>query len=252
MSANLPPVEASLVDHVLELTINRPDARNALDANVGSALTTNLARADSDTEVLVVLLTGSGDKSFCAGMDLKAFAAGADLSRVGTALEALRNCSKPVVAAVNGAALAGGFELLMLCDLVVAADHAVFGIPEVKRGLLAAGGATRLPARIPIAIALELGLTGDAIDAKTAAHWGLVNSVVDGAVLLDTARELAARIAANAPLAVQATKRLMVDELGCGDPEAVRTQAGRLFRTADAVEGARAFAERRPAQWLGQ
>ncbi|WP_375501555.1 enoyl-CoA hydratase-related protein [uncultured Jatrophihabitans sp.] len=245
-------VLTAVLDNIMEITINRPEARNALNGAVGAGLAASVTRAVADPDVLAVILTGAGERSFCAGMDLKAFSGGSDLSDVGAALAALRDCPKPIIGAVNGAALAGGFELLMLCDLVVAAEHATLGIPEVKRGLLAAGGATRLPSRIPLAIALELGLTGDPVDASGAARWGLVNRVVPLPELMTAARAMAARIVTNAPLAVQATKALMLGELGGGHPDAVRARAAVLFRSADAREGARAFAERRSAKWTGR
>src|SRR5215207_2059571 len=177
---------------VLILTLNRPEAGNSLNPAVGDALVDALQSAASDPDVRTVIVTGAGEKIFCAGMDLKAFAAGADMSSVGAGLRLLAECPKPVIAAVNGQALAGGFEVMMRCDLVVAADHARFGLPEVKRGLVAAGGGTRLPRRIPLQIALELGLTGEPMSAQRALELGVVNRVVPGAGVMSTAMQLAA------------------------------------------------------------
>ncbi|MFT3853388.1 MAG: enoyl-CoA hydratase-related protein [Ilumatobacteraceae bacterium] len=239
-------------DAVLLVTLNRPEAGNALDPETGQGICDAFAQATADDEVRAIVVTGAGPKIFCAGMDLKAFAAGADMAPVGRGLDALDSCPKPVIAAVNGMALAGGFEVAMRCDLIVAADHARFGIPEVKRGLVAAGGGTRLPSRIPLAIALEMGLTGDPIDAARAAQLGIVNRVVPAAEVLGAALELAGRITANGPLAVQATKRLMYDEVGPGDPKHVATTVAPVFASEDAKEGATAFAEKRPPVWRGR
>ena len=202
------------VNEALILTIDRPEARNSLNAAVGEGLVAALSVASEEVGVRTVVLTGSGTGTFCSGLDLKALAAGEDLSPVGHALDAVRSCPKPVIAAINGSCLAGGFELMMLCDLVIAAEEAMFGLPEVKRGLLAAGGGTRLPKRLPLAIALEIGLTGDPISANEAKRWGLVNQVVDGNQLRLAVVAMSERIAANGPLAVQATKALMRAELG--------------------------------------
>ena len=198
------------------------------------------------------MITGAGEKIFSAGMDLKAFAAGEDMTAVGEGLRILNECLKPVIAAVNGIAVAGGFEVMMRADLVVAADHAKFGIPEVTRGLVAAGGGTRLPTRIPLQIALEFGLTGDTFSAQRALELGLVNRVVPGAGVLTTALELAARINRNGPLAVQATKRLMREEVGPDNSERVMEISGPVFASADAREGATAFAEKRAPVWKGK
>lgn len=240
----------------LVVTINRPERRNALDPAAMSGIGRALVGAAADNGVRAVVLTGAGDRAFCAGMDLKAFAEGGisvdDLPKPG--LEVLTSAvfPKPVIAAVNGPALAGGFELMSACDLVVAAEHATFGIPEVKRGLVAAGGGTRLPRRIPLAIALEMGLTGEPLDAARALALGLVNRVVPAGEVLDTALGLAAAVAANGPLAVTATKELMWAEVaGMGLPE-IMDRVKHVFASEDAQEGARAFAERRPPVWHGR
>ena len=238
--------------NTLVVTLDRPEAGNALDPATGSELTAIFANAADDDDVRAIVLTGAGEKIFCAGMDLKAFASGADLSPLIGGINALRTCAKPLIAAVNGAALAGGFEVMMHCDLVVAAEHARFGLPEVKRGLVAGGGGTRLPSRIPLAIALEIGLTGDAIDAHRALALGLINAVVPAADVMPEALALAARIAANGPLAVRVTKQLMRAEIGTGDDAAVSAAVGPVFASADAREGAVAFAEKRQPVWSGR
>ena len=245
-------VVAELHDGALVLTLNRPEAGNSLNGAVGQGLVDALTDAATNPEVRTIIITGAGEKVFCAGMDLKAFAAGEDLAAVGAGLNMLSSCPKPVIAAVNGHAVAGGFEVMMRCDLVVAADHARFGIPEVKRGLVAAGGGTRLPRRIPLAVALELGLTGETVLASRALELGLINRVVPAAEVMTAALALAALINANGPLAVQATKRLMLEELG-DDPSAhVGQVVGPVFASADAREGAIAFAQKRPPVWTGQ
>jgi enoyl-CoA hydratase len=245
-------VDIELRDAALVVTINRPEAGNALNPAVGAGLVEAFTRAATDDAVRVVVLTGAGEKIFSAGMDLKAFAAGEDMTTVGQGMAALQGCKKPLIAAVNGMAVAGGFELMLGCDLVVAAEHARFGIPEVKRGLVAAGGGTRLPSRVPMAIALEMGLTGDTIDAARALALGLVNQVVPAAELLDAALALAARITVNGPLAVMATKQLMYEDLGPSDPARVGTVVAPVFSSADAREGATAFAQKRPPVWQGR
>ena len=236
----------------LVVTINRPEAGNSLNPAVGQGLVDALTDAASDPAVRTVVITGAGEKIFSAGMDLKAFAAGEDMTAVGEGLRILNECLKPVIAAVNGIAVAGGFEVMMRADLVVAADHAKFGIPEVTRGLVAAGGGTRLPTRLPLQIALEFGLTGDTFSAQRALELGLVNRVVPGAGVLTTALELAARINRNGPLAVQATKRLMREEVGPDNSERVMEISGPVFASADAREGATAFAEKRAPVWKGK
>jgi enoyl-CoA hydratase len=245
-------VTAELSNGVLVVTINRPEAGNSLNPAVGQGLIDALGDAAENPEVRTVIVTGAGDKIFCAGMDLKAFAAGEDMSAVGAGLALLSKFPKPLLAAVNGHAMAGGFEVMMRADLVVAADHAKFGIPEVKRGLVAAGGGTRLPTRIPLQVALEMGLTGEPITAARALELGLINRVVPAADVMATALALAALIAANGPLAVQATKRLMLEEVGPDTAAHVRTVTAHVFSSADAREGATAFAEKRPAVWTGK
>jgi enoyl-CoA hydratase/carnithine racemase len=240
------------LEGILTITLNRPEAGNALNPALGEALSSELARALADDEVRVVIMTGAGEKIFCAGMDLKAFAAGENVAPVGRALQQLATFPKPVIAAVNGHALAGGFEVMMKCDLVVVAEGARLGIPEVKRGLVAAGGGTRLPRRVPLQVALEMGLTGEPITAQRALELGLVNRVVPAAEVLDAARTLASLITANGPLAVTATKRLMIEEIGPDTGEHVMRETAAVFASNDAREGAVAFAEKRPPVWTGR
>ncbi|MFJ8816447.1 crotonase/enoyl-CoA hydratase family protein [Amycolatopsis thermoflava] len=241
-------------DAVTVVTINRPEARNALDAETMAGIGEALVAAEQDDDVRAVVLTGAGDRAFCAGMDLRAFAAGGavvDESRPGLEVFTERVYPKPVIAAVNGTAVAGGFELVLACDLAVVADHAKFGLPEVKRGLVAAGGGTNLPRRIPLALALELALTGETFDAARAAELGLVNRVVPGDQVLGEALALAATIARNGPLALRVTKELMLAQAqGAGRAEIAAATAP-VFASADAKEGAIAFAEKREPRWTG-
>jgi enoyl-CoA hydratase len=245
--------------HVLVLTLNRPEARNALSPALLGALSDVLRAAADDDDTRAVVLTGAGQKAFCAGMDLRAFSEARQSGGGDVAFDALMwfykgEFAKPVIAAANGHAIAGGLELLLAADLVVAADHATFGIAEVKRGLFAAGGGTTLSARIPLAVALEMGLTGDAIDATRAADVGLINRVVPADRVLEAAVELAERIAANGPLAVQVTKKLL-RHAALVDPQrgwAGADDVAAVFNSQDAVEGATAFVEKRPPQWTGR
>jgi enoyl-CoA hydratase/carnithine racemase len=245
-------VLSELTNNVLVITLNRPEAGNALNGALSEGLSNALTEAAENDDVRTIVVTGAGEKIFCAGMDLKAFAAGEDIAKIGMGFAALRNCKKPLIAAVNGHALAGGFEVVMMCDLVVSVDSARFGIPEVKRGLFAAGGGVRLPARIPLAIALEMGLTGDPIDAARAKELGLINQVVPAVELRDAALALAARVSANGPLAVQATKQLMLDEIGNGNPSLMGELQKKVFTSEDAKEGATAFAQKRAPEWKGR
>ncbi len=239
------------------LTLNRPEARNAINRAAALALEEALAAADADDEVRAIVLTGAGDKAFSAGMDLKAFAAGelpfTDHGFAGIVTHVL---AKPVIAAVNGPALAGGFEIVLSCDLVVAADTAIFGIPEAQRGLVAgAGGLVRLPRRIPLAQALELALVADPISAARASELGLVNRVVPASELVDTAVALGERIARNAPLAVATSKRVIRETVDLPEADAwpINDAAfAAIGASADALEGAVAFAEKRPPRWTGR
>jgi len=197
------------------LRLNRPEARNALNAELIGALGAALVAAETDPDVRCVILTGTGDRAFCAGMDLRSFAAeGSPRLRAGEGAAGYARFTRgeigvPVVGAANATAVAGGFEVLLGCDVVVASDRAVFGLPEVKRGLFAAGGGVFISTRIPLAIALELTLTGDPISADRALALGLVNVVVPPAEVMDAALRMAERIARNGPLALRATKELV-------------------------------------------
>lgn len=245
------------IGHVEVLTINRPEARNAINLATAQALSTALDELEVDDDCWVVVLTGSGDKAFSAGMDLKAFASGEfPITEKGFGGITKRDFPKPLIAAVNGSALAGGFEIMLSCDLVVAADHAKFGIPEVARGLVAgAGGLIRLPKRVPMAVALELALTAEPIDAAKALSIGLINRVVPSASLRDEALALAERIAKNAPMAVRVSKQVMRDAAERAEAEAwsINDAAfGAIGQSADAMEGAIAFAEKREPNWTGK
>ena len=242
------------------LTINRPEARNAVNGAVSKAFAAAFDDLENDDGCNVVIVTGAGDKAFCAGMDLKAFAAGeaGDImgARGGFGGIAQRDFPKPMIAALNGSALAGGCEIMLSCDLVVAVEGAMIGIPEVKRGLLAgAGGLFRLPKRIPRAIALELALTGDPIDAQRALAIGLINRVVPPAELMTAALALAGTIAENAPLAVRGSKKVMLEAGEVPDAEGWAISNAALppvFSSSDAMEGAVAFAEKRKPVWTGK
>lgn len=247
--------------HVAVITLNRPQALNAVNSRLAAELGAALERLDADPDLRVGVLASSTDRAFCAGADLKALAAGQPVHdpahpEWGFAGIARHNVVKPLVAAVEGGAFGGGMEILLACDLVIAGAGASFALPEVTRGLLAgAGGLVRLPGLVPPRAALEAALTGDAISAATAAGWGLVNRVVPHGRALTEAMTLAARIAENAPLAVQASKRLIrAAGSGLKDTELWRRNAAEIdhiFATADAAEGMSAFAERRPPRWQG-
>ena len=249
-----------LVEHrgaVQVIVINRPEARNALNGAVAAGIRDAVDELDGLDELRAGVLTGAGG-TFSSGMDLKAFLGGEVPSFPGRGLCGITQTPprKPLVGAAEGWALAGGFELLLACDLVVAGASARFGVPEVKRSLVAgAGGALLLAKRVPRALALELLLTGDPIDAARAADIGLVNRVVPEGGALEAAVELAERIAANGPLAVMATKQIALSG-GDWPPEQCWDQAAALtaavFASQDAREGARAFAEKRAPVWRGR
>lgn len=229
--------------HVLVVTLNRPEVRNALNDALMDELSAVLRAADADPNVRVIVLTGAGTV-FCAGLDLKAFAGGGGIK--GLVWFFHKGVATPVIAALNGSALAGGFELMLACDLVVAAEDAMLGMTEVKRGLFAGGGGTVLPARVPASVAMELGLTGDPITTARGYEIGLVNRVVPAGRVRAEALGLAQRIAGNGPLGVAMTKKLMRKSRW---PDAAEVDA--VFRSRDALEGARAFAERRSPMWKG-
>ncbi len=242
-------------DGILIVTINRPEAKNAMTMAAAQGISAAMDRLEAEADLRVAILTGAGG-TFCSGMDLKGFLRGERPSVEGRGFGALSQWtpSKPVIAAVDGYALAGGMELALSCDLIVANSGAKFGIPEAKRGLAAAaGGLIKLPRQIPPRIAMELALTGDFIDAARAFALGFVNRVVDGPAI-DGAKELARSIAANGPLAVAATKQVVRNSFLWSDDEMWDKQQailGNLFATNDAREGATAFAEKRKPNWTG-
>lgn len=253
--ANEPEVLVEQRDRILIITINRPKAKNAVNSAVANGLAAAVDRLDNETGLSVGILTGAGG-SFCAGMDLKAFARGELPIVEGRGMGFTeRPPVKPLIAAVEGYALAGGTELALATDLIVASKDSAFGIPEVKRGLVAGGGGLlRLPQRIPSAIAMELALTGENLSAERAHALGLVNVLADPGGALDAAIELAQKIAANGPLAVAVTKRIIVESRGWS-PEEMFAEQNKLlapvFSSHDAKEGAIAFAEKRPPKWTG-
>ncbi len=244
------------------LRINRPEARNSLNPAVITGIGVGLQEADDDPGVGAVIITGTGDRAFCAGMDLRGFATTggtrSESEQAGAAgyQRFIREGTvKPVIAAANGTAVAGGFELLLACDMAVAAANAQFGLPEVKRALFPAGGGIFLSRKIPPAIALELMLTGDYMDADRAYTLGLINRVVPTDQVMDEAVALAERITVNGPLAIRAIKRLAraATTLPPAEAWALQTEAHpQVFGSADAKEGATAFIEKRPPVWQGR
>ncbi|MFX1760379.1 MULTISPECIES: crotonase/enoyl-CoA hydratase family protein [Rhodococcus] len=250
-------VLTEFADGVAVFTLNRPEAKNAVNLEVSEALAAAIDEFEARPDLTIGILTGAGG-TFCAGMDLKAFARGEKPSIPGRGFGGITEAppSKPLIAAVEGWALAGGCELALSADLIVASRDAKFGIPEVKRGLAAAaGGLLRLPKILPYPLAMELAITGDPLTAEVAHHHGLVNRVTEPGEALTVAKELAARVAANGPLAVKATKQVVAMAAGYTDPDAFvaqRTFIDPVFASADAKEGARAFAEKRAPVWKGE
>jgi enoyl-CoA hydratase len=242
---------------VLVMTINRPERRNAMDGAAARALASALDRLDADDSVAVGVLTGAGG-TFCAGMDLKAFLDGDLPDLPGRGMGGLTEAppGKPLIAAVEGWALAGGFEIVLACDLVVAAEGARFGLPEVKRALVAGGGGVlHLSRQLPHAAAMELLLTGDPIGATRAYELGLINRVVPDGTALADALAYAETIAANGPLAVRVTKQIarrVYDWSSTDQWTAQRELMARVFASDDAREGAAAFAEKRAPRWTGR
>jgi enoyl-CoA hydratase len=244
-------------DGVLVVTINRPEVRNAVNLATATAIAAAMDELDARDDLTAGVLTGAGP-AFCTGMDLAAFLAGERPSHPvrGFAGIVERPAEKPLIAAVEGYAVAGGFEIVLACDLVVASTEAVFGLPEVRRGLVAAGGGLlRLPTRVPYQLAAEWALTGGFVPASRAAEAGLVNRLTEPGGALPAALDLAAAIAANGPLAVRATKRILTESRGWPADEAFARQreiSEPVRSSADAKEGATAFREKRPPVWQGR
>jgi len=238
--------------NVLVITLNRPDAKNSINTDLALGLSAAIEHLDSDPKLAVGVLTGAGN-SFCSGLDLKAFAK--EGAPKGLARFLKTGAKKPLIAAIEGVALAGGLEVALTCDLLIAAKDACFGIPEARVGLFAAGGALlRLPQRMPYGVAMELALTGAHINAEEAHAHGLVNRLTEPNSALDEALALAERIAANAPLSLKATKSLMQRALDLPEAEFWSTQlelVNEVFRSSDAQEGAKAFAQKRAPEWSG-
>lgn len=249
-------VIVAVEDGVMLITINRPEAKNSVNLAVAKGIAAAMEELDSNDEIRAAILTGA-EGTFCSGMDLKAFVTGELPIIEGRGFAGLVEAPprKPLIAAVEGFAFAGGFELAISCDMIVSAGNAKFGIPEVKRGLVAgAGGLLKLPRQIPRRVAMELALTGDAIDAQRAYDLGLINRVVEAGTALATARELADKIAANGPMAVLASKQIMNESEEWSSEDMFKKQndiALPVFASKDAIEGATAFAEKRPPKWRG-
>jgi enoyl-CoA hydratase len=249
-------VLTAVEDGILIVTINRPEAKNAINKAAAVGISAAMDRLEVENDLRCAILTGAGG-TFCSGMDLKGFLRGESPSIEGRGFGGLSQWTpkKPVIAAVDGYALAGGMELALSCDLIVANAGARFGIPEAKRGLAAAaGGLIRLPRQIPPRIAMELALTGDFIDAARAYELGFINRIVEGPAI-EGAKELARRIAENGPLALIASKAIVRDSHGWTEAEMWDKQAAYIvpvFTSQDAREGAAAFAEKRKPNWQGK
>jgi enoyl-CoA hydratase len=250
------PVRAERVGGVLVITIDRPGARNAIDTRTAEHLAEAMDLLDEDPTLIAGVLTGAGG-TFCAGMDLKAFLRGErpSIGARGFAGFVEQPPEKPLIAAVEGYALAGGFEMVLACDLIVAARDAEFGLPEVQRGLVAAaGGLMRLPARVPYHQAMQWALTGERVPAYRAAELGLINRLTDRGGALAAALDLATTISGNGPLAVRATKRVITSASDWTTADAFHRQreiTEPVRASGDAQEGARAFAEKRAPRWQG-
>lgn len=250
-------VLTSVEDGVLIITLNRPKAKNAVNKALAEAVAAALDELDSNDELRVAIITGAGG-TFCSGMDLKAFVTGETPNIPGRGFAGLTEASpkKPLIAAVEGYALAGGLEVAISCDMIVAADSSMFGIPEAKRGLAAAaGGLVKLPRQIPSRVAMELALTGDFISAERAHQLGLINHVVPEGTALEAAKALAAKIAANGPLAVAKSKEVIQNQSDWSLGDMFKNQndiVNPVFVSEDAIEGATAFAEKRAPNWKGK
>jgi enoyl-CoA hydratase len=250
-------VLVEVADGIGIITINRPEARNAVNEAVARGVAAAIDEFDSRRDITSLIITGAGG-TFCAGMDLKGFLAGENSMAGGRGFGGIthRPPAKPVIAAVEGYALAGGFEIVLSCDLVVASEEAMFGLPEVSRGLVAgAGGLFRLPRRIPYHLAMEIALTGARVPAQRLNAAGLINRLVPAGEALGQARALAAELGRNAPLSLTATKRIVAESADWPLSESFDRQddiVRPVFTSADAMEGAAAFAEKRPPVWRGE
>jgi enoyl-CoA hydratase len=251
------PVLTERRGNVLIITLNRPEVRNAVDGAVAAGIAAALDELDADKELSVGILTGAGG-FFCAGMDLGAFVKGESpwFGDRGFAGIAQRSARKPLIAAIEGFAVAGGFEIALSCDLLVAATGAKLGIPEAKRSLVAAGGGLlRLPRRMPYHVAMELALTGDPLPAERFHHFGVVNRLAEPGAALDVALELAETVAANGPLALIASKQILEEQWDWSTEDMWAKQGaigGPVFGSEDAKEGATAFKEKRAPNWQGR
>ncbi|MFC0282137.1 crotonase/enoyl-CoA hydratase family protein [Camelimonas abortus] len=250
-------VEFKVEDGVAIITLNRPEAKNAVNGDVARGVAAAVDEINSRDDIRLAILTGAGG-SFCAGMDLKAFVKGEVVSIEGRGFAGLTEAppKKPLIAAVEGYALAGGCELALTCDLIVASEGSKFGIPEVKRGLVAAaGGLMRLPRQIPYRIAMELALTGEMVSAATLQGYGLINRVVPNGQALEEALTLARVIAGNGPLAVAVSRQIINEQQDWSAAEMWEKQKAYIepvFKSHDAREGAIAFAEKRKPVWTGK
>jgi len=251
------PVLVEQIDGVQVITINRPEARNSINTVTAEAIGAAMDELDARSDLTAGVITGAGG-TFCAGMDLKAFLAGEKPSIPvrGFAGIVEKPSDKPLIAAVEGYALAGGFEIALACDIIVAANNAKFGLPEVKRGLVAAGGGLmRLPQRVPYHLAMEWALTGDMVEAEQAYRASLVTHLTDPGQAREAALDIARRIAANGPLAVRATKQIIVQSPDWSLDESFDKQREislPVRDSEDAKEGARAFTEKRSPNWQGR
>lgn len=250
-------VTTEFADGVAVITINRPEAKNAVNLDVAEGIAAAVEELDARDDLTIGILTGAGG-TFCAGMDLKGFTRGERPFVSGRGFGGLVEAppSKPLIAAVEGWALAGGCELALSADLIVAARDARFGLPEVKRGLVAAaGGLLRLPKILPYQLAMEIALTGEPLSAARAHEFGLVNRLTEPGDALAGARQLAATVAANGPMAVRATKQVLSMAIGYTDADLITEQRRHIdpvFASQDAQEGALAFAEKRAPRWTGK
>jgi len=250
--ADEPAVLTEVRGRVLLITLNRPDAMNAVNTDLAQGLVAAMEQLDGDDGLTAGVLTGAG-RGFCSGMDLKAFAAGGPPIGFDTFLE--NGARKPLIAAIEGFALAGGLEVALTCDLLVCAEGVKLGIPEANVGLFAAGGALlRLPRRVPYSVAMEMALTADPITAEQGKELGLVSRVTEKGKTVEVALELAERIAKNAPLSVAASKAMIRAQAGVTEAEfweLQKPEMAKVFTSDDAKEGPRAFAEKRAPNWSG-